>query len=347
MFSKPIAEIGNTRILVAPVGAIGTVCTDNSQRKAFTKQEGLKYFTATRQLTVYSNDVMLVGGMPTAMILPVPVSAATRAKDPLGCGIIVHTMSASTSALFSALEKMACKVVGGARRPRGVLTPKPPLDVHKAGAYKYSVVPAVDDFVRVDNDVFGLKRTSELYELLQEHYATGFAFLACIIDASAKLRPIAYQHDMLPDGRIFVPTRHYHPRKPAVERGDPLRAPKVMPLAGTAAYTGSQRSTTITTGKRTRSEFKEVASSPGEGADLEEGEADWDHKIFSIGCSIDAGWMFSDHLLKAREVSSALRRDAITRLPFPLPDTAGMLLRLEIILGPRTNEDVILQLERR
>jgi serine protease inhibitor len=82
------------------------------------------------------------------------------------------------------------------------------LPVVRSGSYRYSIVPSFDDFMRLDESVFRISR--ELQDLLSSLYATGFAFIACIIDASAAMVPIAYEHDKLFTGQFFIPTCHFN-----------------------------------------------------------------------------------------------------------------------------------------
>lgn len=164
-------------------------------------------------MTVYANRVALRGGKPTAMVLPVPCSAASReAADGL-CGISVLDMGGAAANLFSDLKAMFPRVdapmasaasFGGARSLAAST-----LEVHRSGSYRYSVVPSINDFARLDQTVFDLK-AGGLEGVLMAHYLTGFAFLACIIDRDADLVPIAYTHDKLPSKKLFVPTRHHH-----------------------------------------------------------------------------------------------------------------------------------------
>jgi len=49
-------------------------------------------------------------------------------------------------------------------------------------------------------------------ELFRRHYAEGFGFVICCFDPSKGVsgHPIAYEHDLMPDGTMFVPCRHEH-----------------------------------------------------------------------------------------------------------------------------------------
>lgn len=82
------------------------------------------------------------------------------------------------------------------------------LAVKTCGSYKYSLVPSLADFSRVDPNVF--KLDAEVGHLLGTKYPRGFAFLVCKIEESKKFHPIAYVHPMPEDGKLFVPTLHFH-----------------------------------------------------------------------------------------------------------------------------------------
>jgi hypothetical protein len=321
MFSKPIKDIGKTRILVAALPAITSAsCSADASDGKIPVHSG----SPLRQLTVYSNEVMLpVDGSATAMILPFPVTSSTRCLDPLTCGLHVHNMPPTTSKLFKALESIPMKgmfefMTFGSVRPR------PKLSVHRSGSYRYSVVPTVADFNSLDSDIFKLTSDSELYSILARHYDTGdFAFLVCIIDDSATMVPFAYEHDRLASGQLFVPTRHYH-SAPPLEYA-------LNPFARTTGYAEEDYGS------------------------VKESKAEWDHKIFSIGSAPpgkDSGnvesrqWCWYNASatgpLTASDVSAHLRANGVDGLPFMLPPMDGSCMYMVPLLGKKPNEDIIL-----
>jgi hypothetical protein len=81
------------------------------------------------------------------------------------------------------------------------------LEVQRCGSYRYSVVPSLSDFDRVDASVFEL--TPRVASLLATSYGTGYSFLVCILDANAKYAPIAYRHPTF-EQALFIPTLHSH-----------------------------------------------------------------------------------------------------------------------------------------
>jgi hypothetical protein len=321
MFSKPIKDIGKTRILVAALPAItsASCCADASDGK-------LPVHSASplRQLTVYSNEVMLpADGSATAMILPFPVTSSTRCLDPLYCGLHAHDMPPTTSKLLEALETIPMKEMSefmtfGFMRSRAM------LNVHRSGSYRYSVVPTVADFKSLDSDIFKLTGDSKLYSILARHYGTGdFAFLVCIIDDSATMVPFAYEHDRLASGQLFVPTRHYHSATPLEYA--------LNPFARTTGYAEEDYGS------------------------VKESKAEWDHKIFSIGSAPPDEHSDDDESrqwcwynasatgpLTASDVSAHLRVNGVEGLPFMLPPMDGACMYMVPLLGKKPNEDIIL-----
>lgn len=76
------------------------------------------------------------------------------------------------------------------------------------GSYKASIVPSLDDFERIDRDVFTL--SPKIFEFLKRLYPEGYSFLVCQLEQNRAYHPFAYQHGTLPNGRLFIPTIHFH-----------------------------------------------------------------------------------------------------------------------------------------
>lgn len=156
------------------------------------------------QVTVYSNRVDLLPGQtymrrmfggsdPVAMILPFPKGE---------CEMIDTTQGGD---LFETLDRWF--------QTEGSDDESQPLQVSRCGSYRYSIVPDLAGFGRIDSQVFALELMPHVRQLLHRNYGHMYSFLVCIIDASAKYQPIAYKH-ALTDGeggpRLFVPTLHEH-----------------------------------------------------------------------------------------------------------------------------------------
>lgn len=82
------------------------------------------------------------------------------------------------------------------------------IKVEKIGGYDVSVVPSLDDFNRLQYDVFNLDKGFQ--NLLQRDYSKDYGFIVCKLRDSEKFHPIAYSHPMRSDGELFIPTKHYH-----------------------------------------------------------------------------------------------------------------------------------------
>lgn len=292
MFSRPVDSVSGTQILVVDAG--------------------------DRQITMYANQVRLRGGAPSAMILPVPCLGANMAKT--DCGIKVMDATAAAK-LFDVLKEMFAPpsaptfALSLSASSRGAAT----LEVKRSGSYRYSIVPSLPDFSRLDHETFGLDPKSELASLLAEHYGisgvsadtklpfvSAYAFLVCIIDATAAFAPIAYEHDKHPSGRVFVPTRHYHGNEP-----------------------------------------KHGASEPPGGA-----VHDWDHHIYALGCAVTGGATVpSSHREAAATVgggfdlAAALGAKKVT-LPFALPPRLEpSSFTCHTLVGKHPNDDLWLLTE--
>lgn len=156
------------------------------------------------QVTVYSNEVHMNNPQDNnnAMILPIPrgyeqFKMVDLTKDPdlfknlNRCFPSVIQMSTRNGSSLSAAANSADY-----------------LAVKRCGSYEFSLVPSVQDFRRINPTVFQLNKDVE--QLLLDKYPLGFAFLVCKIRQNTKFHPLAYMHPLQPDGRLFVPTLHFH-----------------------------------------------------------------------------------------------------------------------------------------
>ncbi|KAI8822846.1 uncharacterized protein EV422DRAFT_380965 [Fimicolochytrium jonesii] len=153
------------------------------------------------QLTIYANTVGFERE-PVAMILPMPATSEH------GCEMVnVKNIDVFTPLRthFEPKRPKARSVVKGARSAPESQTKK--LEIRRCGAYRYSVVPTLEDFHRLEDHVFKIQ--DQIFTLLQRHYNIDFSFLVCIIDNAGANQPVAYVHP-LRDGKLFIPTRHEH-----------------------------------------------------------------------------------------------------------------------------------------
>jgi len=202
-FNVPVSEVNKTKILVAPT-------------------------KAGRQVTVYENVVGVTGGnrggakaekqiaeikekqakakYENAMLLPCPL------KD----GQDVQLLDLSKDSFkfdriklyFPEYVKPASR--GREKKSKSAQSVEKNLVVHEVGAYFVSIAKNYSDLDRIDPTVFKVSPT--ITQLFGQHYKSGFGFIVCCFNPEKKIdpHPIGYVHDLLPDGRMFVPCRHEH-----------------------------------------------------------------------------------------------------------------------------------------
>lgn len=156
------------------------------------------------QVTVYSNEIQLnkeAKKRHNAMILAVP-----RGNEDFGMIDLSNDKD-----VFKKLEKCFPVAYQGpvTLNSRSFGTSKADyLEVKSCGSYRYSLVPTLQDFERVDPSVFQID--GDVKSLLSSKYENGFAFLVCKIAESKKFHPVAYFHPIPKSGKLFVPTLHFH-----------------------------------------------------------------------------------------------------------------------------------------
>lgn len=182
IFTLPVQKVSNTRI------AVGCM-------------------TADRQLTVYQNETT-TDTPGVAMLLPVPNSGPVSMVDMSPQLGRAWNWEDIDNKFFPRPEPRmggwgAAMSFGAESKSRSLLA------VTKCGGYQVSYAPTLDDLKRIDTSVFTLP--ADIEQVLRQHYANGFGFVVCMFQqGETKGHPIAYTHALLPDGRIFIPTRHEH-----------------------------------------------------------------------------------------------------------------------------------------
>ena len=84
-----------------------------------------------------------------------------------------------------------------------------PLRVFNVGSYKVSIVPRVSEFSRLDPSHFSID--VDVPNTLHRLYDSTFGFLVCKLrEGNHKYHPFAYTHYIHENGKLFVPTYHYH-----------------------------------------------------------------------------------------------------------------------------------------
>lgn len=177
IFAGSVERVSKTQIVVAPVS------------------DG-------RQFTAYSNSV-ISRSSKNAMILPVPAGKVEfvnldGAMDLMkACeALFPRPDISSTNGDFS------WGVRGAGFGSKSV------LPTEKVGGYICSIVPALDDFDRIDQSVFVLPKNTA--ELLKKTYPEGYSFIVCQFGQRVSAHPIAYTHVMHSSGKLFIPTFHGH-----------------------------------------------------------------------------------------------------------------------------------------
>jgi len=155
-----------------------------------------------RQLTIYENSASVEEGKNSwtpAMILPFP-----RIRN---AESLYFVDMSNNPQFFKRLEKAFqftpySSMVSAYEGVR--------FKVKRVGSYELTVVPSLDEFSRVDASVFSLDPS--LGRMLRKFYGgISFSFLVCKLVHGGKQHPFAFVHDMFPgQGRLFVPTRHFH-----------------------------------------------------------------------------------------------------------------------------------------
>jgi len=170
------------------------------------------------------------------------------------------------------------------------------LEVRSIGSYWVSLAPRLEDINRIDPEAFTMQ--PDIATVLKDNYTSGFSFLVCRFKSlEVEPHPIAYEHERLFDGHMFVPTRHAHGEKKKklshsqVAAKDSDRSPcvcKDLRRQGSGGYYPKgpkqppQRLPWWKQAKvRQRTKRKQ--------AELDVDHADWDHNIYST-CTVKTAY---------------------------------------------------------
>ncbi len=150
-----------------------------------------------RQITVYSNKVDNISD-GNAMILPVPLPHTLQFHNLAS----YPDFFADCKACFSIPMKSLSYNSRQIDEAEGLV-------VFKVGSYLVSVAKNLQQLDLINGKVF--KLSPELKEILSMYYYQPYwGFIICRLDKGSHLyHPFAYSHDVI-DGKIYVPTRHYH-----------------------------------------------------------------------------------------------------------------------------------------
>jgi hypothetical protein len=206
IFDGPIAHVSSTKIFVTAVMQSKIVTIRDTYGKARRVRRPAEN-TKPLQLTVYSNYVQIGSNhQQAAMILPFPLLKKQKNR------VKILDLS-KCSTLFKRMDKLFKK-----KKYRGMIMQnaidytfdddETSLVVHTVGSYKASVVPNFAAFDMLQYNQFSL--SPEVKNLLQQHYSTDYGFMVCILRDNADYHPFGYVHELRSDGKLFVPTRHFH-----------------------------------------------------------------------------------------------------------------------------------------
>jgi hypothetical protein len=155
----------------------------------------------TRQMTFYMNSVDTP--RENVMILPVPNIDT----------IDLHTIR--YKALFTDLKRSVGRIPTrsmdfGMYRCAAVSSSYvEPLPVFEHGSYLVSIATSIEDLQRLNTEVFELP--PDIYSFFSRHYNSEFGYLCCKLkQGDVEYEPMCYSHQLHSNGKLFVPTLHYH-----------------------------------------------------------------------------------------------------------------------------------------
>ncbi len=150
-----------------------------------------------RQIVIYQAVVEFDDGEKNAIILPVPCeSEDIDLVDMSGNEDLFEVLNANFHMKTRGTFSGESEYLGGDF-----------LEVQDVGAYQVSIVPNVSDLERINPDLFVMSEATK--NTLRLNYAKGFSFVVAVLKPG-RFQPLCYTHKALPNGKIFVPTRHEH-----------------------------------------------------------------------------------------------------------------------------------------
>lgn len=203
IFSGDVTHVSGTKIMVSTVAQSKIVTVrDNygKTRKVRRPAPNVKPL----QLTVYSNTVEINRtGTPTSMILPFPL---LKGKNR------VQIMDLSKcNKLFKHLDKLFKSKKNKELIMQNALDmfdEDGTIAVRNVGSYSVSLVPNLLAFDKVNYKHFNL--SPEVKTLLKQYYSKSYGFIVCQLRQDAEYHPFGYTHELREDGKLFIPTRHFH-----------------------------------------------------------------------------------------------------------------------------------------
>jgi hypothetical protein len=211
IFSGEVTHVSSTKIMAGMVYPVEVV---NGRRLA---NEGKPL-----QLLIYSNQVGFQRASSLEQSLELPHTAqyipAMILPFPLRAGknrVAILDMS-NYRELFDDLG-LLFPSEGTRSAVGGLLTNSyddeeaaTPIEVKYVGSYRASIVPNLRAFDRLQHSEFGL--APDCHQLLAQYYSRDYGFIVCQLTSERgnQYHPFAYVHEPREDGKLFIPTRHYH-----------------------------------------------------------------------------------------------------------------------------------------
>ena len=179
------------------------IISDIVKHVAQTKLFTCPYDKNARQMTVYSNKVHSLSDT-NMMILPVPnpssVEFVNLQKYP--------TFFDDCEDSFYKIPTLSYNAYATRSLECGIAS-LPPLKVHSVGIYDVSIVNHVPEFSRLNPLYFTIG--DDLIDMLSRTYGSEFGYLVCKLkEGDQDYHPFAYTHDLHTNGKVFLPTLHYH-----------------------------------------------------------------------------------------------------------------------------------------
>jgi hypothetical protein len=207
IFSGSVEEVKNTKILVSkvyPSRLVNRLGDDGHHHKI-----KIPIASAPLQLVIYSNEVA-IGEQYAAMVLPFPLRKGDNRIKMLDLSGYVN--------IFDDLDSIFPKAAVISQDLRSAdYNSSDSLPVVQVGSYRATLVPNWRSFDKVQHDKFSLHPNTR--DLLGKHYRNNYGFIVCQLNSSAQeYHPFAYCHELRHDGKLFIPTRHYHPHSEGMEQ---------------------------------------------------------------------------------------------------------------------------------
>lgn len=154
----------------------------------------------TRQLTFYKNSVSTPD--ENLMILPVP-NIETIVLEKVKYKALFDDLHSSVT--YDAVSRVPYETASFTRSLSAAAT----LQVIEHGSYLVSIAPTLADLSRLDTRIFDVP--TDLDAFFRKHYSSEFGYLCCVLKEGSKTyEPLAYSHRLHSNGRLFVPTLHFH-----------------------------------------------------------------------------------------------------------------------------------------